>query len=154
MNDRDRLIELLFKVTKEKDCPQPCEVADYLLANGVRIIDTKVINPKNRELTTHFAGMPINDVLDLVRAKKEGTLIALPCKVGDRLFCIFTDRGINEIYNHIEACKVTNIMCFDNNNFVVGVREINKHFSHNVVLGKDAFNTFEEAEEKLKELGK
>lgn len=37
MTDRDRLIELLFKVTEEKDCPQPCEIADYLLANGVII---------------------------------------------------------------------------------------------------------------------
>ena len=35
MTDRDRLIELLFKVTEEKDCPQPFEIADYLLANGV-----------------------------------------------------------------------------------------------------------------------
>lgn len=35
MTDRDRLIELFFKVAEEKDCPQPNEVADYLLANGV-----------------------------------------------------------------------------------------------------------------------
>lgn len=42
MTDIDRLIELLFKVTKEKDCPQPCEIADYLLANGVIVPPCKV----------------------------------------------------------------------------------------------------------------
>lgn len=42
MSERDRLIELLFKVTKEKDCPQPDEIADYLLANGVIVPPCKV----------------------------------------------------------------------------------------------------------------
>ena len=42
MTDRDRLIELLFKVTEEIDCPQPHEVADYLLANGVIVPPCKV----------------------------------------------------------------------------------------------------------------
>lgn len=42
MPDRDRLIELLFKVTEEKDCPQPDEIADYLLANGVIVPPCKV----------------------------------------------------------------------------------------------------------------
>ena len=79
-------------------------------------------------------------------------VIVPPCKVGDKLFCIISDRGINDIYNHIEVCKVTSIMCFDSESFVIGVREINRHYSHNVVLGKDAFNTFEEADKKLKEL--
>ena len=91
------------------------------------------------------------DVADYLLANG---VIVPPCKVGDILFCIISDRGINDIYNHIEACKVTYIMSFDSDSFVVGVREINKHYSHNVVLGKDAFKTFEEAEEKLKELGK
>ena len=34
MTDRDRLIELLFKVAEEKDCPQPHEIADTILADG------------------------------------------------------------------------------------------------------------------------
>lgn len=42
MSDRDRLIELLFKVTEEKDCPQPDEIADHLLANGVILPPCKV----------------------------------------------------------------------------------------------------------------
>lgn len=39
---RDRLIELLFRVAEEKDCPQPHEVADYLIANGVIVPPCKV----------------------------------------------------------------------------------------------------------------
>ena len=42
MTDRDRLIGLLFKVTEEKDCPQPFDIADYLLANGVIVPLCKV----------------------------------------------------------------------------------------------------------------
>ena len=42
MSERDRLIELLFKVTEEKDCPQPDEIADHLLANGVIVPPCKV----------------------------------------------------------------------------------------------------------------
>ena len=42
MSERDRLIELLFKVTEEKDCPQPDEIAYYLLANGVIVPPCKV----------------------------------------------------------------------------------------------------------------
>ena len=78
-------------------------------------------------------------------------VIVPPCKVGDRLFCVITDSGINKTYTHIEACKVADITYFTNDSFVIGVREINRPYSHNVVLGKGAFNTFEEAEAKLKE---
>ena len=83
------------------------------------------------------------------RFKDKSRYIEPPCAVGDRLFCIFTDRGITETYNHIEVCRVTEIMYFGSDSFVVGVREINRHYSHNVVLDKDAFNIFEEAEQAL-----
>ena len=97
-------------------------------------------------------GMPsFSEIADYLLANG---VILPPCKVGDRLFCVITDSGINKTYTHIEACKVADITYFTNDSFVIGVREINRHYSHNVVLGKGAFNTFEEAEEKLKELGK
>ena len=59
--------------------------ANDLLSNGVIVLDTKVIAPINRPLITHIAEMPLNDVLDLIRAKKEERLIGLPCKVGDKV---------------------------------------------------------------------
>ncbi len=108
MTDRDRLIELLQNCVEENvgvnDPNVSFEVdyeniADYLLANGVRVIDTKVINPENRELITHFAGMPINDVLDLVRAEKEGRLIRPPCKVGDKVYAKYS--GTNKIEYYV-----------------------------------------------------
>lgn len=80
-------------------------------------------------------------------------VIAPPCKVGDILFCIFSDKSIDKVYMHIEACRVTDIMYFASDSFVFGVREINCHYNHNVVLGENAFKTFEEAEAKLKEIG-
>lgn len=54
-NDRDRLIELLFKVTEEKDCPQPDEIADYLLANGV-IVPPCYIGQEIWYLCEHYDG--------------------------------------------------------------------------------------------------
>jgi hypothetical protein len=38
MSERERLIKLLFKVVEEIDCPQPDEVADYLLKKGVVVL--------------------------------------------------------------------------------------------------------------------
>lgn len=39
---RNKLINLLFKIAEEKDCPQPHEVADYLLENGVIVLPVAV----------------------------------------------------------------------------------------------------------------
>lgn len=78
-------------------------------------------------------------------------VIVPPCNVGDILFCIFSDKSIDKVYMHIEVCRVTDIKYFASDSFVFGVKEINKHYNHNVVLGENAFKTFEEAEEKLKE---
>lgn len=77
-------------------------------------------------------------------------VVVPPCKVGDILFCIFSDKSIDKIYTHIEACRVNEIMFFGSDSFVFGVREINRHYNHNAVLGKNAFKTFEEAEAKWK----
>lgn len=94
--DRDKLIELIINAdtydscecklcTKDDDACDCChaeKLADHLLSNGVIVLDMNVISTKNRPLITHFAGMPLNDVFDLVRAKEEGRLIVPPCKVG------------------------------------------------------------------------
>ncbi|MBR6793356.1 MAG: hypothetical protein IKM48_03225 [Clostridia bacterium] len=93
METRDRLIELIKnarKNTKGANCDIERNMlfADHLLANGVVVLDTGVISPKNRPLITHFADMPINDVLDLVRAKREGRIIVPPCKVGQTVYYI------------------------------------------------------------------
>lgn len=80
----------------------------------------------------------------------ENGVIAPPCKVGDLLFCIIADKSCNEVYKHIEACRINEISYFSGDEFVFGVREVNKHYGHNVTLGKNAFKTFEEAEDVLR----
>ena len=39
---REKLIELLLRVSKEKDCPQMHEIADYLLENGVIVLPCNI----------------------------------------------------------------------------------------------------------------
>jgi hypothetical protein len=84
---------------------------------------------------------------------EQGTLIELPCKYGELLFKVCSDRdSFGEVYRHIEACRVDEIMIFRSGGFVVGVREINTGYGHNGTLGDTLFFTFEEAEKRLKEL--
>ena len=103
MSDRDRLIELLFKVTEEKDCPQPHEIADYLLANGV---------------------------------------IVPPCKVGDMVYCIEYNLMLIDEYT-------VDGYTFKNGKFALYVRS----GIYSTVVS-EWYLTKEQAEEKLKELGK
>ena len=113
MGGRDRLIELLFKVTEEIDCPQPHEVADYLLANGV---------------------------------------IVPPCKVGDTVY--HTYYLFKELI--VEELKILEVT-IDNKGIrrLYGATESGSIycFSRDYNLNEIKF-TKEEAEEKLKELGK
>ncbi len=148
---RDRLIELVEKmpwkiVQDYNGCRMNNEeIADYLLANGVVALDTGVISHKNRPLITHFAGMPINDVLDLVRAKQESRLIVPPCKVGDTVYDIseFYDGTIcPEMYEY----KVNHIDLLNDGKF-----EIEFIPYPDEAWGKTLFLTKEEAEAKLKE---
>ena len=48
---KNKLIELLEKVSLEKDCPQMDEVADYLLANGVIVLPFPIGTPYYRIVT-------------------------------------------------------------------------------------------------------
>lgn len=112
MTDRDRLIELLFKVTEEKDCPQPCEIADYLLANGV---------------------------------------IVPPCKVGDTVYVVSQGQGFCMRWSVYEG-KVVDIHLNRHNKLTIRVENGEKFFGYFDPCF--VFLTKEEAEEKLKELGK
>ena len=153
MTERDRLIELINKYpcmsTAEDFFMESIaeDLADYLLQNGVRVIDIGVINPENRELITHFAGMPINDVLDLVRVKKEGRLIVPPCRVGDIVYLLYPVRkGVYEAF-------IDEICVMKESNFIV-TRDIYFNRRQSIFfeqIGKTVFLTKEEAEKALKE---
>lgn len=84
---KDKLIELL------SSCPTDPEgnrnvavIAQHLLDNGVVVFDNDVVSPENRPLIQTVAGMPVNEVIGLVKAKQEGRIIVPPCKVGDTVY--------------------------------------------------------------------
>ena len=102
MTDRDRLIELLFKVAKEKDCPQPCEIADYLLANGVIVPPCKVgddiywIDSDTNEIKCQKNGIKavcyFGDDNFKIISKDENT----PEDIGTR-WCMFTKEEVEKV---------------------------------------------------------
>lgn len=149
---RDRLIEVIDDkpFTSEYENYNSAEwaehFADHLIANGVIALDTGVISHKNRPLITHFAGVPMNDVLDLVRAKQEGRIIVPPCKVGDTVYRLKKRRGIWEILSR-EVVSITHRL--DHLHRLVW--EIFTTAQDR--LGKTVFLTKEEAEKALKERG-
>lgn len=65
------------------------DIADYLLANGVVVVDTNKVSAKNLPLITHIAGYPINEVIDLMEAKNAGRIVELPCAVGDTVYVMY-----------------------------------------------------------------
>lgn len=67
---KERLIELLRKSGASFERALPEEIADYLLDNGVVVVDSHVVSPKNLPLITHIAGYPIDEVISLMEAKK------------------------------------------------------------------------------------
>ena len=138
MTDRDRLIELIKNCIEENigvnDPNVSFEVdyeniTDYLLANGV---------------------------------------IVPPCKVGDKIYWVIdniTDRNIKEFciaYDEetdFGVCEFTvyGFMKREDNNLRIYIEEIDYYtvfFLYEKDIGKTVFLTKEEAEEKLKELGK
>ncbi len=169
MEMRDRLIELLYKVECKGEegflnCPERknggcrsvnklevCQVgaiADHLLANGVIVLDTSVISPQNRPLITHCADMPMNDILDLVRAKREGGLIVPPCKVGDIIY------GFHHKNVLPYAVKWFETDDYGDWRLAAIYPPMAPKFYSFTDFGRTAFLTKEEAEAKLKEFGK
>ena len=73
---RNRLIDLLEQAEGQVNNGVPSleMQADFLIANGVHLLDMAVISPKNQPLMTHFANMPLYEVFDLVTAKLKGNL--------------------------------------------------------------------------------
>ena len=92
MTQREKLKELLEEAAQKMDCPQMDEVADFLLANGVMVVDTNTVDiVTNLEPIQTAFGMPLNELADLIRAKQEKRIIVPPCKVGDTVYCILPE---------------------------------------------------------------
>lgn len=79
--------------------------AEYLVANGVVVLDMKVLSSKNIPLVTHFANMPLDEVFELVKAKQQGEIIKLPCKLGDTVYIVGGKRKCGKMETWINTGK-------------------------------------------------
>lgn len=140
MTQRERLVQLI--IDSVNGCARNWAevIADHLLANGVLVIDTDVVSMKNRPLISSVASLPIDEVIDLVKAKEEGRLIVPPCKVGDTVYYL------HEYVNRVYEGEVTSfIYVSDTNRFGI-------HYDGGYgIFGRYVFLTREEAEKALAE---
>ncbi len=162
---RDRLVELL-DIIIQPGRKTLGEIADQLIENGVVAIDNNVVSPKNRPLIQTIADMPLNEVIELIKARQEGRIIVPPCKVGNKVYvdgntwseytCIHYENEfihskffvIGEIVSIVKTKKqlLMKIRVESANHS----RYYHKRYTVNAI-GKTVFFTKEEAEKALKE---
>lgn len=101
MNANDKLAELIIQAMDTyatmplvNGCRPELKyfIAGYLLANGVVVVDTNIVSPKNRPLISQCMGRPLDEIIELVHAKDEGRIVVQPCKVGDTVYVISESR--------------------------------------------------------------
>lgn len=154
MTQKERLVQLI--IDSVNGCARNWAevIADHLLANGVLVIDTDVVSMKNRPLISSVASLPIDEVIDLVKAKEEGRLIVPPCKVGDTVYIVdgTTDGIVEGKITHFEFNIYTTprewITVRGNYPLFGELEEKNRI---DLLIGKTVFLTREEAEKALKE---
>jgi hypothetical protein len=127
-------------------------LADHLLANGVIVCDTCVIKMENRPLVTQCLGRPLDEIIELVKAKDEGRIVVPPCKVGQTVYMITPNGNIRNltilsIDIELEEKEIT-MAClavyeFEGNPCYLQI--------HSFKFCKTVFLTREEAEKALKE---
>ena len=148
---RDRLIELLSGKSIDTQ-PDVEYVADYLLENGVVLVDTNTVDfVASRKPIQTALGMPLDELSSLIEAKEEGRIIVLPCKVGDTVYDIkgqvirIKGMGVDLLY----SAEIV----FDDEDpfpyFMRGGLRLPINFS-GADFGKIVFLTKEEAEKALK----
>lgn len=162
MDQRKRLIELQkdFHEHIEETCPRPHEIscdgcqydlgdscdwkaklADHLLANGVVAVDVDAVSAPNRPLISQCLGHPLDEIIDLIRAKEEGRVIVPPVKVGDTVWIAGEYRGVYS--------AIVRTMFFSHSGVeMVRTTKCDIPFHD---FGKVAFFTHEEAEKALAE---
>ena len=137
---KERLIELISEVQYMGGLEE--KLADHLLDNGVVVVDSRVVSPKNLPLITHIAGYPINEVIDLMEAKNAGRIVELPCAVGDDIY------WINPSTNKVECAKndIKAVCYFGDGDFKIICQGANKPEDIGTTW---CFLTKEEAEKAL-----
>lgn len=138
MTERKRLIKLLndgcYKACSDASGKKVNEVlADYLLANGVVVVDTNSVKRENLPLIQQAFNMSLDEFAELIAAKQAGKIVELSCKVGDKVYQLDTEGKIYE-------SKITEI--------IYGTKDI--AFGE-IAIGRTIFLTKEEAEKALKD---
>lgn len=123
----------------------------------IAVFDVDVISPENRPLIQTVAGMPVNEVIDLVKAKQEGRIIVPPCKIGDTVYLINEFSPVNIAKFTVEALHITsgkNRLGHKQPSHALLRNCLLKHLStkeHLENFGKTVFLTRKEAERKLEQ---
>lgn len=95
---------------------------------------------------TEFNGLPIDRLRELTEADKDGRVVVLPCKVGQRVFALM------DMDKHISECEIKQIGMGNKIGFIdlepIGARGRKYGVSLNG-FGKTVFLTREEAEKAL-----
>lgn len=96
---------------------------------------------------TEFEGLPIDRLRELAEADKDGRVVVLPCKVGQRVFALM------DMDKHISECEVKRIGMGNENGFI-GLEPIGARGREYCValngFGKTVFLTRAEAEKALR----
>ncbi len=111
MNGREKLIDLL------NDGCNSCEkagdksitefLADYLIENGVVLVDTNCVKRENLPLIQQAFNMTFDELAQLVEAKQSGKFAELPCKIGDMVYSIWQDDDGNLQIDETEIVDVS-----------------------------------------------
>lgn len=153
MTQKEKLIDLLdeesFSAFEKYETPISEVIADFLLEHGVCVFNDSAIDRSNLPLTSTMADIPINDVLDLLKAEKEGRLVKLPCNPGDRVYVI--GRNIKGEQD-IQGFYVHHISFYAFGCVLHGF--LPQIFARADDIGKTAFSEYEEAEDALERIGK
>lgn len=138
MTERKKLIELLksSKLCSKRFDDQYSDetiavIADYLIENGVVLVDTNCVKRENLPLVQQAFNMPLDKLAEIVSAQKESRLIIPPCKVGDTVYQL---DSVGDIYKS----EVTQVI-YNTKGIAFDERAI----------GKYVFLTREEAEKAL-----
>ena len=139
---------------KIKDCPFEIAVCERLAAyEDTGLTPEEIKAPFTEDTMINLAaqalGVEPNRLRELAEADKDGRVVVLPCKVGQRVFALLdTDK-------HISECEVKQIGLGNEIGFVglepIGARGREYGVSLNG-FGKTVFLTREEAEKALAEM--
>lgn len=119
--------------------------ATRLTPESAEVLKLSVMGKAIAEIK-EFNGLPVNRLRELAEADKDGRVVVLPCKVGQRVFALLdTDK-------HLSECEVKQIGLGNEIGFV-GIEPIGARGREYGVsikgFGKTVFLTREEAEKAL-----